>query len=40
MDSFTLSVVIGIGFVLVVFLGLLIVDRGGPAEKNGDGHSK
>ena len=40
MDSFTLAVVIGIGIVLAVFVGLLVMDRGGPAEKNEDGQVK
>lgn len=33
MDSFTIAIVIGGAVVLVVLIGMIVVDRGGPPEQ-------
>ena len=33
MDNFTLAVVIGMGVVLVIFLGMVVVDKGPPERR-------
>ena len=33
MDNFTLAVVIGMGVVLLIFLGMVVVDKGAPERR-------